>query len=153
LLEQCCGKKTKYKKLEDSIFKEYYDRMHKKLTERKFYSRRMYRLRSSTVEPVLGTLINYMNMRRVNTRGIESANKHVLMAALAYNLKKCLKYIRKDAAVNVISVPVREMGLPFSIIFFLIFGQNVIISENIYFQFLIMKINIECIKVVQQSRL
>jgi transposase len=95
LREQCCGKKTKYKKLDDSIYKEYYDRMHKKLTENKSYSQRMYRLRSSTVEPVIGTLINFMNMRRVNTRGIDLANKHVLMAALSYNLKKYLKFYKK----------------------------------------------------------
>jgi len=43
------------------------DRMHRKLTENKAYAQRMSRLRSSTVEPVLGTLINYLNMKRVNT--------------------------------------------------------------------------------------
>ena len=95
LKEQCCGKKTKYKKLDDSIHKEYYDRMHKKITEKKAYAQRLFRIRSSTVEPGLGTLINYLNMRRINTRGIEMATKHVLMAALAYNLKKCLKFPRK----------------------------------------------------------
>ena len=56
----------------------------------------MYRLRSSTVEPVLGTLINFLNMLRVNTRGIELANKHVLMSALTYNLKKYLRYVNKE---------------------------------------------------------
>jgi hypothetical protein len=34
-------------------------------------------------------------MKRVNTRGIQQANKHVLMAALTYNLKKYLKFISK----------------------------------------------------------
>jgi hypothetical protein len=34
-------------------------------------------------------------MKRVNTRGIKQANKHVLMAALTYNLKKYLKFITK----------------------------------------------------------
>jgi transposase len=109
-LEHCCGKKTKYKKLDDSIHKEYYDRMHKKLTEKKSYSQRMFRLRSSTVEPVIGTLINFLNMRRVNTRGLELANKHVLMAALAYNLKKCLKYIRKEADENTSVAPIMVKG-------------------------------------------
>jgi hypothetical protein len=33
-----------------------------------------------------------MDMRKINTRGIESANKVMLMAAIAYNLKKLLKY-------------------------------------------------------------
>jgi hypothetical protein len=44
------------------------------------------------VEPVFGTLINYTGMRKINTRGIESANKVMLMAAMAYNLKKLMRY-------------------------------------------------------------
>lgn len=43
--------------------------------------------RGSTVEPVLGTMLNFLNLKRVNTRGIQQANKHVMMAALTYNLK------------------------------------------------------------------
>jgi hypothetical protein len=39
-----------------------------------------------------GTLINYRGMRKINTRGIESANKAMLMAAIAYNLKKWMKH-------------------------------------------------------------
>ena len=46
--------------------------------------------RGSTVEPVLGTMLNFLNPKRVNTRGIKQANKHVMMAALTYNLKKLL---------------------------------------------------------------
>ena len=64
------------------------------------YAKRIMRIRSSTVEPVLGTLINFLNMKRVNTRGIEQANKHVLMAALAYNLKKYLKFKDRKAIAN-----------------------------------------------------
>ena len=48
--------------------------------------------RSATVEPVLGTLINFTGMRRIWTRGIGNANKFVLGAAIAYNLKKWLKW-------------------------------------------------------------
>ncbi len=40
-------------------------------------------------------------MRRVNTRGIEGANKHVLMAALTYNLKKYLHFINKKVNTKV----------------------------------------------------
>jgi hypothetical protein len=80
--------------------------MHKKLTEKKSYARRMFRLRSGTVEPVLGTLINFVNMKRVNTRGIELANKHVLMATLTYNLKKYMKFIGKKVVSNAIAVQV-----------------------------------------------
>lgn len=95
LREQCCGMKTNFKKLDDSIHKELYDKMHKKLTQHPEYAKRMSKIRSRTVEPVLGTLINFTNMKRVNTRGIQQANKHVLMAALTYNLKKYLKFIAR----------------------------------------------------------
>jgi len=95
LREQCCGKVSKFKKLDESIHKPLYDRMHQKLTTHKTYHRRLVKRRSSTVEPVLGTLINYHNMKRVNSRGMAQANKHVLMAALCYNLKKYLKFSRK----------------------------------------------------------
>jgi len=103
---ECCGEKTKYKQIDHSIYKEYYDRNHKKRTENKAYAQRMSRLRSSTVEPVLGTLINFLNMKRVNTRGIDLANKHVLMAALTYNLKKYLRFISKKAASKAITMKV-----------------------------------------------
>jgi hypothetical protein len=108
LREQCCGKKTNYKKLDDSIYKEYYDRMHKKLIKNKDHTKNIFRQRSSTVEPVFGTLINFLSMRRVNTRGIDLVNKHVLMAALVYNLKKYLKYDRKDtvAVTIALSIPI-----------------------------------------------
>ena len=53
------------------------------------------------MEPVLGTLINFLNMKRVNTRGIRQANKHVLMAALAYNLKKYLNFKDRKPVVNI----------------------------------------------------
>jgi transposase len=95
LREECCGKITKFKKLEESVDKPYYDRMHQKLTKNPAYAKRISKIRSRTVEPVLGTLINFMNMRKINSRGMKQANKHVLMAALTYNLKKMLKFERK----------------------------------------------------------
>jgi hypothetical protein len=61
-------------------------------------------LRKSTVEPVFGTLINYGGMRKINTRGIEQANKVMLMAASAYNLKKLLKYIEKHTKAAAMAI-------------------------------------------------
>jgi transposase len=121
--EQCCGKKTKYKKLDDSIHKEYYDRMHKKLIKDKVYTQRIFRIRTSTVEPVLGTLVNFLNMRRVNTRGIDLANKHILMASLAYNLKKYLKYNRKavDEIAIAAPIPVKAAHISGAFAFYFIF--------------------------------
>lgn len=107
LREQCCGKVCKFKKLDESIHKPLYDKMHEKLTNNKAYHQRLVKRRSSTVEPVLGTLINYHNMRRINSRGMAQANKHVLMAALCYNLKKYLKFISKlpHSIAQIMSIP------------------------------------------------
>lgn len=91
----CCGKSTRFKKIDDSIHKEHYDRMHQKLTQNGAYAKSMSKVRSKTVEPVIGTLVNFTNMKRANTRGIKNADKHVLMAALAYNLKKYLRFVVK----------------------------------------------------------
>lgn len=91
---QCCGAATKFKKIDDSVDKPYYDRMHQKLTANPDYAKKISKIRSRTVEPVLGTLINFINLKRLNTRGMTSANKHVLMSAMTYNLKKLMKFNR-----------------------------------------------------------
>ncbi|MDG3584214.1 transposase, partial [Galbibacter pacificus] len=51
--------------------------------------------RQSTVEPVFGTLTQFMGLRKVNTIGIKQANKCMQLSAIAYNLKKYLKFIEK----------------------------------------------------------
>ena len=59
--------------------------------------------RQSTVEPVFGTLTQFMGLRKINTIGIAQANKVMHLSAMAYNLKKYLKFIgktvRSDAKV------------------------------------------------------
>ncbi len=89
LRSTCIGKSFE-KSIRDTIDKPYYDKMHERLKTP--YARKMKKLRQSTVEPVLGTLINFLAMKRVNTRGIKLANKCMLMAAIAYNLKKMMKF-------------------------------------------------------------
>jgi hypothetical protein len=92
-LRAACIGKSDFKKIEESIDKPYYDRMHERLQSNK--AKRLKKLRSSTVEPVLGTLINFMGMRRIWTRGIAGAGKFMLGAATAYNLKKWMNYQTK----------------------------------------------------------
>jgi transposase len=89
-LRKTCIGKSDFKMVEHTIDKPYYDRMHLKMQTP--YAKKIMKIRSRTVEPVLGTLINFLNMKRVNTRGIDLATKHVLMAALCYNLKKYMKF-------------------------------------------------------------
>ncbi len=101
LRQQCCGAVTKFKKIDDSIDKPYYDRMHQKLKTNQQYAKKISRIRSRTVEPVLGTLINFINMKRLNSRGMKSANKHVMLSALCYNLKKLIKFNRPKLEIKV----------------------------------------------------
>lgn len=77
----------------------------------------MKKLRQSTVEPVLGTLVNFLGMRRVNTRGIKLANKCMMMAAIAYNLKKMLKFKINRPMAAMIELP-REANQFFNSLFF-----------------------------------
>jgi transposase len=104
-LRSACIGTSNEKKITDSIDKPYYDEMHERLQTRK--AKFMKKLRSSTVEPVLGTLINFTAMRRIWTRGIKNANKFMLGAAIAYNIKKWMKY-----KVRKVNVQVAELYIP-----------------------------------------
>ena len=69
-------------KIVDTFDKPYYDKMHERL-KTPVCQKSEEACRQSTVEPVLGTLINFLAMKRVNTRGIKLADKCMLMAAIA----------------------------------------------------------------------
>lgn len=97
-LKETCITKRGTKQLVDSVDKHLYEQMHKKT--RSIKGRKMKLLRSSTVEPVFGSLINYTGMSRINSKGIQQANKCMLMAATAYNLKKLLKYHVKPSQIR-----------------------------------------------------
>lgn len=60
----------------------------------------MKRKRSSTVEPVWGTLINFTGIKRLNARGLKAANKMLLLAATVYNLKKWLRFITSKTSIK-----------------------------------------------------
>jgi hypothetical protein len=79
--EECCGKNTRFKKITETVDKHLYDEMHERLKSQ--HAKQMKIQRSSTVEPVLGKLINFTGMRRIWTRGLGNANKFVLGAAIA----------------------------------------------------------------------
>lgn len=102
LRTSCIGGRADYKKIEETVDKPLYDQMHERLQTS--YAKRMKKRRQSTVEPVLGTLINFMGLRRIWTRGLKNANKFMLGAAIAYNLKKWLNYQqqRRKTAVMIL---------------------------------------------------
>ena len=105
---KCLGK-SDYKNLVDSIKKPLFDEMHKRMNE--VYGKKMMVIRKSTVEPIIGNLIEYLGMRKVNTIGIKLANKCMIMAGIAYNLKKLIKYGKKSLWDALISLLTSRLSL------------------------------------------
>jgi hypothetical protein len=66
----------------------------------------MKRLRQRTVEPVLGSLVDYYGLRKINVRGKAGAHKVMLMAAVAFNLKKYMKFTTKYTVSQAIALRV-----------------------------------------------
>jgi hypothetical protein len=86
---QCKGKSPQEKRLHDTAYKAYYERMLTRLATRA--GKRMLRLRASTVEPVLSSLITYYGLRQISKKRQAGAAKVMCLAAMAYNLKKYLR--------------------------------------------------------------
>ncbi len=91
--EECLGKSAQEKKFSVTYYREQYERNGKRVKSP--LGRYLKAKRQSTVEPVLGTLTQFMGLRKVNTIGLAQSNKCMHMAATAYNLKKYLKFDRK----------------------------------------------------------
>lgn len=60
--------------------------------------------RQSTVEPVFGTLTQFMGMRKINTIGLGQANRVMHLSAIAYNLKKYLKFVQKRSKSGAVAL-------------------------------------------------
>ncbi len=90
LKDQCPGYKKNETVLRDTIDRPYYERMHIRMQTKK--AKILMKKRQATVEPVIGTLVNYLGMKKVNTIGLDHANKCMTLSAAAYNIKKLLKH-------------------------------------------------------------
>ena len=95
LRESCLGRSAQEKKFSVTFYRDEYERNNKRVNSPQ--GRYMKGKRQSTVEPVFGTLTQFMGLRKINTIGIEQANKVMHLSAMAYNLKKYLKFTQKRA--------------------------------------------------------
>lgn len=100
--KSCITDKAKTKKIQHSIYKAELERA--KARQQMVKAKVMKRKRSSTVEPVWGTLINFMGMKRLNARGIKAANKMLLLAATVYNLKKWLRFVSPKSNIKTMAM-------------------------------------------------
>ena len=89
----CLGKSAQEKKFTVTYYRPEYQRAIARVESKR--GRYMKAKRQSTVEPVFGTLTQFRGLRKINTIGIEQANKVMHLSAMAYNLKKYLKFIQK----------------------------------------------------------
>ena len=89
----CLGKTAQEKKFTVTFYREEYERAIARVESKR--GKYMKAKRQSTVEPVFGTLTQFRGLRKINTLGIKQANKVMHMSAIAYNLKKYLKFISK----------------------------------------------------------
>ena len=90
LRKSCLGKTAREKKFSVTYYRDEYERNKERLATEK--GKRMKSKRQSTVEPVFGTLTQFMGLRKINTIGLAQANKVMHLSAMAYNLKKYLKF-------------------------------------------------------------
>ena len=98
LRNTCISDKAKQKKIQRSYYTPLYEAAKERTQSAK--GQKMRRKRSSTVEPVWGTLMNFMATKRINARGLAAANKTLIMAAACYNLKKWMKFTTTKAISN-----------------------------------------------------
>ncbi|WP_242009131.1 IS1182 family transposase [Robertkochia solimangrovi] len=98
----CLGKSAQEKKFTVTYYRAEYERNIARVNSPE--GRYMKAKRQSTVEPVFGTLTQFMGLRKVNTIGIKQANKCMQLSAIAYNLKKYLKFIEKHSKSGAVSL-------------------------------------------------
>ncbi|TXD71904.1 transposase [Aequorivita antarctica] len=89
----CLGRSAQEKKFSVTYYRAEYQRNIARVNSPQ--GKYMKGKRQSTVEPVFGTLTQFMGLGKVNTLGLAQANKCMHLSAMAYNLKKYLKFIQK----------------------------------------------------------
>ena len=106
-----CVPYADYKQLVRSAFDAAYRRAWHR--QRSLRGQHMRRVRQRTIEPVFGNLLHHYGLRRINVRGQAGAHKSMLLAAIAYNLKKRLRYAPKQQLGVALVMPLPPPGPPF----------------------------------------
>jgi transposase len=120
-LKPTCVPKSQCRQIIRTAYEPFYRRALERQQSRR--GKRMKRLRQRTVEPVLGSLVDYYGLRKINVRGKAGAHKVMLMAAIAFNLKKYMKFTTKSTVSQTIALKVewsfasRDTFLGFGVLF------------------------------------
>lgn len=87
-MKSSCAPNIACRKITRTIYDEQYLRAYSRQQTRR--GKQMKKLRQSTVEPVFGSLTQFYGLRKIGVLGKAGAHKVMLMAAIAFNLKKYL---------------------------------------------------------------
>jgi transposase len=88
-MKSSCVPNIPCRKITRTVYDEQYLRAYSRQKSKR--GKQMKKLRQSTVEPVFGSLTQYYGLRKIGVLGKAGAHKVMLMAAIAFNLKKYLK--------------------------------------------------------------
>ncbi|MEM8765434.1 MAG: IS1182 family transposase [Bacteroidota bacterium] len=97
-----CAPKKKCKSIIRTIYDEPYQRAYARQHSER--GKRMKNLRQSTVEPVFGSLTQFYGLRKIGVLGKAGAHKVMLMAAIAFNLKKYLKKGGRKPSIYILRI-------------------------------------------------
>jgi hypothetical protein len=61
----------------------------------------MKKIRQATIEPVFGSLLYHYGMRQIGVKRKPVAHKVMLMASIAFNIKKYVKFISKKSSSQI----------------------------------------------------
>ncbi len=88
-MKSSCVPNKSLRQITRTIYDEQYLRAYGRQHSKR--GKQMKKLRQSTVKPVFGSLTPYYGLRKIGVLGKAGAPKVMLMAAIAFNLKKYLK--------------------------------------------------------------
>ncbi|RZK33518.1 MAG: IS1182 family transposase, partial [Hymenobacter sp.] len=88
-LKSSCVPNIPCRKITRTPYDEHYQRAYSRQQSKR--GKQMKKIRQSTVEPVFGSLTQYYGLNKIGVLGKAGAHKVMLLAAIAFNLKKYLK--------------------------------------------------------------
>jgi len=109
-----CAPRTRSKKIARTAYDEQHLRAYARQHSRQ--GKQMKKLRQSTVEPVFGSLMQHYGLRKINVLGKSGAHKVMLLAAVAFNLRKYMKF-KPIRSLSMAMVLEKEQHQPFTTVF------------------------------------
>ena len=110
-----CAPKTRCRKITRTAYDEQYQRAYARQHSKQ--GNHMKKLRQSTIEPVFGSLVQHYGLHKINVLGKSGAHKVMLLAAVAFNLKKYMK-CKPARAISMAQVLEKEVSLSTILRFF-----------------------------------